>query len=118
MNPSLRDFAIRDIGCICCALMGYGGEPAEKHHLNQGDRHGGKRRGEAYTIGLCAWHHRGLCKCDGAQRDCPRCHLTYGPSWHHTAREFRETFGSGDELLEYQNQRIEQWQKLSKPWAG
>lgn len=118
MKAGLRDFAIRDIGCICCALMGYGGEPAEKHHLNQGDRHGGKRRGEAYTVGLCAWHHRGLCKCDGSQRDCPRCHLTYGPSWHHTAHEFRETFGSGDALLEYQNQRIEKWQKGNKPWAN
>jgi hypothetical protein len=111
MKADMRDFAIRDLGCTCCYLMGYGGVPCEKHHLNAQDRHGGKRRGEAYTVGLCKWHHVGRCHCDGSQRDCPTCHMRYGPSWHHSAHEFRDTFGSGDDLLAVQNERIEKWRK-------
>lgn len=117
MNPALRDFAIRDIGCIAsrrwremCGLPPVW-LPCEKHHLNAFDRHGGKRRGERYTVGLSKWSHVGHCLCgtQPLQRDCWVCKAEYGPSWHHHKREFIETFGDGDALLAYQERLIAEW---------
>jgi hypothetical protein len=109
MNLELRDFAIRSIGCIACLLYGVGKVGCEKHHLNDFDKPGGKRRGELFTIGLCRWHHVGACTCPGKHgviRDCATCHLRFGPSWYHRKRLFLITFGTGDELLSEQNSRI------------
>lgn len=111
MNLEMRDFAIRDLGCTACSLFGHSRVPCEKHHLNAHDQPGGKRRGERYTVGLCQWHHVGRCHCTGAIRHCPACHMRYGPSWRHSKREFIDTFGDGDALLEVQDQRIERWRK-------
>jgi hypothetical protein len=117
MNPELRDFAIREIGCIASALwaerMGIrrGPVPCEKHHLNEGDQPGRKRRGEKETVGLSEWSHRGICMCAPlrVQTDCPECKAEYGPSWWHHKREFIQTFGDGDTLLAEQNRRIRAW---------
>ena len=110
MNLQRRDFAIRDLGCTACSLMGWSAVPCEKHHLNEGDQPGRKRRGERYTVGLCKWHHTGHCHCTGAIRDCTSCHYRYGPSWRHHKRDFIDTFGDGDALLAEQDRRIERWQ--------
>ena len=118
MRADVRDFSIRDLGCTACSLFGRSSVPCEKHHLNEGDQPGRKRRGEAYTVGLCRWHHTGHCHCTGARRKCVTCHMRYGPSWWHHKREFIDTFGDGNALLEYQNERIERWIKASKPWAA
>ena len=100
MKPSIRDFAIRDIGCIVCRERGFGFVPAEKHHLLTTGRHGaGKRRGEAYTVGLCAYHNRGI----GA----PTAEL--GPSYAREPRRFRCLY-SDDWLLARQNELLAQWQ--------
>lgn len=109
---SLRDFAIRDIGCIACHMRNID-SPAEKHHLNEGDQPGRKRRGEAYTVGLCQWHHVSKCWCQGYPRlfRCPECLERLGPNWHYHKRAFTEEFGDGDTLLAYQNELIEQWKR-------
>lgn len=114
MNLQMRDFAIRDLGCTCCVIEGVGYfVMCEKHHLNEGDQPGSKRRGEAFTVGVCRWHHTGHCFCTGAITDCPKCKRTHGPSWRHHKREFLIAYGTGDELLAVQNHRIETWRKAA-----
>ena len=109
MNNQLRDFAIREIKCICCLLAGKRPMLAEKHHLLTTGLHGnGKRRGEKFTIGLCTYHHRGAhgvgmqyarsCKEEG-----------YGPSLGDEPRAFRQRFGTDDELLELQEKLIKRY---------
>ncbi len=101
MTPALRDFAIRDIGCIVCGERGLGFVMCEKHHLLTTGRHGsGKRRGEKFTVGLCDYHHRGI----GA----PTAAL--GPSYAREPRRFRSLY-SDDWLLTTQNTLIETWRK-------
>lgn len=109
MKADRRDFAIRDLGCTACYMSGLVGVPCEKHHLNEGDQPGRKRRGEAFTVGLCQWHHVGKCSCEGAITDCWACKAAHGPSWHHHKREFLTEYGDGDAFLAVQNGRIEQW---------
>jgi hypothetical protein len=115
MSPELRDFAIRDIGCVASAIWAErngivrGPVPCEKHHLNEGDQPGRKRRGEKYTVGLSQWSHVGRCFCTGAITDCQECKASYGPSWRHHKREFLDTFGDGDALLAIQNEKIARW---------
>ena len=99
MKPEVRDFAIRDIGCIVCRERGLGYVPCEKHHLTTTGRHGnGKRRGEAYTVGLCAYHHRGVGE--------PTAEV--GPSYAREPRRFRELYPD-EWLLDRQNELIAQW---------
>lgn len=95
--------AIHHFGCIACRMRGLT-TPAEIHHLTIGGRHGQKRRGHDFSVGLCPWHHRGepmfalshiLCEC------------RFGPSYAREPRRFREVFGQDDELLARQNCLIE-----------
>lgn len=98
-----RFAAIQEIGCICCRDMGRGFVPAEIHHLTIGGRHGQKRRGHDATVGLCAWHHRGVTAQGFAG-------ITYlirlGPSYALKPREFREQWPD-EWLLETQNRLID-----------
>lgn len=105
-----RDFAIRDLGCTAC-FMSNASSPCEKHHLNEGDQPGRKRRGEKFTVGLCQWHHIGKCACMNAITDCAACKRVFGPSWRHHKREFIDTFGDGDALLAEQNRRIDEYNR-------
>lgn len=92
-----RFAAIQREGCICCRECGVGWMPAEIHHLTIGGRHGQKRRGHDYTIGLCIYHHRG--------QPLP-WQDKLGPSYALQPRAFREEFGQDDELLARQNELI------------
>lgn len=98
-----RFFLIREVGCIACRTRGIT-RAAEVHHLTIGGKHGQKRRGHDYTIGLCAWHHRGENAFGSAELGV----LTYGPSYAREPRKFRETFGSDDVLLALQEKLIEE----------
>lgn len=100
MRPDVRDFALREIGCICCLHDGRGYVPCEKHHLLTTGLHGnGKRRGESATVGLCPYHHRGI----GNPAD-------YGtPSLAREPRAFRAHYGRDDELLKMQDEMIRAW---------
>lgn len=113
MNLEMRDYAIRDIGCIAARMFAGIKVPCEKHHLNAFDMPGGKRRGECFTIGLSQWAHVGRCLCQelGPKRRCESCRKTYGPSWVWHKREFIETFGDGDTMLAYQDELIDKWKK-------
>ncbi len=106
MNDRERDLRFTLIcicGCVACHLQGVGWVAPQVHHLNFGDKHGGKRLGDDHTIGLCPWHHVGELVFEWS-KGMHRKRL--GPSWHHEASAFRETYGSGEELLEFQNALI------------
>lgn len=108
MNAEMRDFAIREIGCICCLIKGRGFVPAEKHHLLTTGLHGnGRRRGEQYTIGLCSYHHQGE-KAVGTS-EARRLSVLAGPSYGDEPVLFREEFGTDAELLELQDRAIAAW---------
>lgn len=105
MNDLERNkrFAIVKAECIACRKRGYPDTPADAHHLLSTGRHGnGKRRGDEATIGLCKWHHVG----NPEGRNEATLFRMLGPSYFKHARQFREVFGSDDELLAEQNQLI------------
>lgn len=107
MTPAMRDFAIREIGCICCMQRGIRSE-CEKHHLLTTGRHGtGKRLGERHTVGLCSYHHRGAAAVGRVAAEQMR--EQYGPSYADEARAFREAFGDDAALLEIQDEAISAW---------
>jgi hypothetical protein len=83
--------AIKEIGCLCCLRAGFW-TPCEVHHLLSGNR----RRGHRYTIGLCCWHHRAIRIYE----------VDTGPSLADGGRLFRLHFGTDDELLKEQDERI------------
>jgi hypothetical protein len=97
-----RFYRIQEIGCIACLSRNIA-RAAEIHHLTIGGRHGQKRRGHDFTIGLCSWHHRGV-NAYGSQK---LGASTYGPSYALEPRLFRSTFGSDDLLLSFQNELID-----------
>jgi hypothetical protein len=90
--------AIRDLGCIACSIEQIP-QPnqTEIHHLLSG----GRRRGHAYSIPLCAWHHRGETSPGIKPSAMTACH---GPSLRLASRDFHETYGSDDKLLAQVNE--------------
>lgn len=111
MNDQLRDFAIREIGCIFCRLAGKRPMPAEKHHQLSTGLHGnGKRKGEKATVGGCGYHHRGAAAV-GTQMARSLKEQGYGPSLADEPRAFRQRFGTDAEHLALQNQLIARWKQ-------
>ena len=85
--------AIRDLGCICCWMVGIGPVPCAIHHLTVGGKHGQKRRGHEFVLGLCDWHHQGY-----LPQDCSsvkEAEEWYGYSYALTPAKFRQSFGNG-----------------------
>jgi hypothetical protein len=83
----------------------------EVHHLLDG----GVRRGHAFTVGLCPWHHRGVIHIfnppDVYERNpdenrIAKMNIKYGPSLYHDAHSFHALYGSDDELLAFQNELL------------
>lgn len=98
-----RFLHIRLIGCLACLKNGQRPPVPEVHHLAVTGRHGHKRRGHDFTIGLCGWHHQGVPPMGMNERSAlANC----GPSYKLHARAFREHYGQDDSLLELQNQLI------------
>lgn len=95
---------IRESGCICCRLLNDVFCFAEIHHQTIGGKHGAPRLGHDFTIGLCGWHHRGDHRFTLLGDDAMAS--LRGPSLAKTPRDFRRQFGTDDELLRAQNQRI------------
>jgi hypothetical protein len=111
VTPEARDFALREIGCICCRLVGKRPMPAEKHHTLTTGLHGnGKRRGEKFVLGLCSYHHRSAAAVGTVMARSLK-EQGYGPSLADEPRAFRARFGTDNELLELQDKLIEAWQK-------
>ena len=94
---------IRAIGCLACLKGGKQSPTPEVHHLTKTGRHGHKRRGHDFTIGLCGWHHQGVPRAGFDERTAAKVH---GPSYKLHARAFREQYGQDDDLLVLQNQLI------------
>jgi hypothetical protein len=94
--------AIHRLGCIASRIRGVV-LPATIHHLTIGGKHGQKRRGHDFTIGLSEWHHLGVPVFGLTHRE---CEARFGPSYARTPRAFREVFGQDDVLLAYQNDLI------------
>lgn len=111
-NPTIaqqqRMDAIKEIGCIVAYALGLSfGEnpvPAEVHHLTVGGKHGQKRRGHDFTIGLNPWSHRGE-PFNGMSAE--TCEKLFGPSYAKQPRRFRQEVGNDDYLLDLQNTLIE-----------
>jgi hypothetical protein len=98
MTKTQRRFdSLRRIGCVACRKEGIRTLGVDIHHLNVGGKAGQKRRGDAFTIPLCPWHHRGVGPCDVD---------IYGPSLANQSRAFRERYGTDDELLAFTNEWI------------
>ena len=99
---------IAEIGCIVAHSLGidWGDRPipAEVHHLTVGGKHGAKRRGHDFTIGLNPWSHRGE---PFGGMSAALCEELFGPSYARQPRKFRQEVGSDDYLLDLQNTLIE-----------
>lgn len=105
MNPTDWRFdALWSIGCMACLKLGYQRRP-QVHHQNLGQHAGQKRLGDRYTVALCEWHHEGITQ--GSCAD--EMTILFGPSMKHQPVEFRKRFGSDEELLKYQDERIEKF---------
>lgn len=96
--------AIREAGCIVARKRGMGFIPCEIHHLTVGGRHGQKRRGHDFIVGLNPWSHRGV---PFGGWDAGRCAVAFGPSYARNPRRFREEIGTDDELLALQEDVLE-----------
>lgn len=98
--------AIAGSDCLACLIrqqQGLQGSvmPATVHHLTIGGRHGQKRRGHRYTVGLCAWHHQGYCP----EAIDPRSMAElFGPSYALSPAAFRREIGNDDLLLSMQDE--------------
>jgi hypothetical protein len=102
-----RDVVIREIGCVVCRLRGLGKVECAKHHTLTTGQHGnGKRRGEAYTVGLCDYHHQGAQVIGTALAR--SLYPARGPSYADNAREFRAEYPDAL-LLEAQERFINEW---------
>ena len=88
--------ALQELGCIACRVNGVTrGAIPEIHHLVEGN----KRLGNAYTIPLCTWHHRGEASSQWEKLK--------GPSLATSKREFVAEYGTERELLDAVNKILE-----------
>ena len=94
--------AIKEGGCVVAYALGLGFVPCELHHLTEGGRHGAKRRGQDFVVGLNPWSHRGV---PFGGWDAERCREVFGPSYASEPRAFRALY-SDDRLMELQNELL------------
>jgi hypothetical protein len=94
--------AIKESGCVIANDRGLGYVPCEIHHLTIGGRHGQKRRGHDFVVGLNPWSHRGV-PFNGMSPD--YCKQKFGPSYAQEPRAFREIYPD-DYLIELQKEQL------------
>lgn len=98
-----RMAAIIEIGC--CACRQHHPEslyPVEVHHLLDG----GVRRGHAFTVALCAWHHRGVSPRDFNQKQATGF---FGPSLCLDGKAFKAEYGDDKSLLAFQEHLLKEY---------
>jgi cytochrome c551/c552 len=101
--------ALQRYGCVCCHDEGLPIGPVDIHHLvDKGNRE--LSGGNAASIGLCAWHHRGNVP---AGHTIASATLAFGPSLRHTSKLFRKIYGTQRELLAKVNSAIQPEESLS-----
>lgn len=107
-NPTkaqrVKHNAIREAGCLVAHIRGLAYVPCELHHLTIGGKHGAKRRGHDFVIGLNPWSHRGV---PFGGLSAQQCAAMFGPSYAREPRRFRAYFGDDDALLARQNEILE-----------
>ena len=86
---SLHAARLQDIGCLACFKDGRPGVPCDLHHPLKG-----YRMGQNIVIGLCAFHHRGVC--EGSPT---LAQEQYGPSRALNKKAFVRRYGTDLELL-------------------
>jgi hypothetical protein len=92
---------LREYGCVCCRVEGLPVGPVDIHHLvDKGNRE--LSGGNAASIGLCGWHHRGLVP---AGHTIASATLAFGPSLRHTSRLFHKIYGNERAMLA----RVDAW---------
>ena len=82
--------------------LGLGYVPCERHHLTVGGKHGAKRRGQGFVVGLNTWSHRGE---PFGGRTAEQCEALFGPSYAKNPRAFREKYPD-EVLLELQERLL------------
>lgn len=107
-----RTAAIKEIGCIVAHIRGLGFIPAAEHHLTTGGKHGSKRLGHDFTVGLNDWSHQGYPLTQYGW-DADECERQLGPSLARDPDAFRAMWtdtgnaeAAQDAMLEYQNQLL------------
>jgi hypothetical protein len=103
MNRERRFMRLQDLGCLPCDTEGFPGVPVDAHHLvDKGTRE--LSGGDAATLPLCPWHHRGVPN-EGMTVD----EMLYriGPSLRHHKKLFVKIYGTERELLAETDKRIE-----------
>lgn len=99
--------AVKRSGCLCCIARGYRHDPdgpaVEAHHLLSG----GIRRGHLFSVGLCAWHHRGRLIVSGWSHAQHRQRL--GPSLAEGSVPFHAEFGDDESLMAAQVRLLDNW---------
>lgn len=101
----MRSPQVKALACICCAMDDVSQvTPTEEHHLNKFGLMGKQRRGNEYSIPLCAWHHRGIV---AEGKNSGWMLYKFGPSFALNKRLFRTTYGTDDELLAKTDQFLE-----------
>lgn len=98
-RESARMDAIKEAGCVISRYR-LGEDralPADVHHLTIGGKHGSKRRGHRFTVGINAWSHRGIIVVPDWSET--KHWAMLGPSYAREPRAFRQMF-SDDWLLE------------------
>lgn len=110
-NPTKAQAArhadIRAHGCIVAILRGVVSGNVERddvmacaiHHLTVGGKHGAKRRGHDFVLGLNDWSHQGRVLTEYGW-DADECERRLGPSYALTPAAFRREIGS-DAFLEW-----------------
>ena len=87
--------AIVEAGCCACRQAHPDWlRPVEVHHLLDG----GVRRGHAFTVALCSWHHRGVPHQGFTQKAATDF---FGPSLALDGKAFKKAYGDDESLLRF-----------------
>lgn len=108
--------AMQELGCLISFV--FRNRPhtvGEVHHLVEG----GRRLGHQQTLYLHPWYHRGVPPMvwEGArmvQLSAVDAGLRYGPSMALHPAEFRQQYGSQQDLLAMQNELVAHWLRLNE----
>lgn len=84
--------ALCDLGCACChyrilqGMQGHQAGATHVHHRNLNDHHGQKQLGQDFVVGMCEWHHEGICLPGYTIEQMTKA---FGPSFMRQPKEFR-----------------------------
>jgi hypothetical protein len=102
-----RQDRARELGCVACLQLRLPLEwhcgRIEIHHQNQDGKAGQKQLGQDFTVALGAWHHRGTPLPGWTAR---QMLWKYDHSLARASVQFRETFGTDAQQLDYQNELL------------